>query len=141
MLSLENLSCPKRKTRKRVGRGPGSGTGKTSGRGVKGQKSRSGFTSKRGFEGGQMPLHRRLPKRGFTRLISKKDRTYVLDIHEIIQYYAPGEEISIQSLLEKGLIKGSSQKFKVVGQTNGDKKITIAEDLPISVKLRASIGL
>lgn len=72
MLSLKSLVCPDRKAKKRIGRGPASGTGKTSGRGVKGQKSRSGFASKRGFEGGQMPLHRRLPKRGFTRPTEKR---------------------------------------------------------------------
>ena len=67
-MGLENLKPAKGSTqaRKRVGRGPGSGLGKTSGRGEKGQKSRSGFSHKDGFEGGQMPLHRRVPKRGFT---------------------------------------------------------------------------
>jgi large subunit ribosomal protein L15 len=64
-----------RRDRKRVGRGPGSGTGKTSGRGEKGQKSRSGYSAKRGFEGGQMPLHRRVPKRGFTNIFRTGFRT------------------------------------------------------------------
>ena len=64
-----------RRDRKRVGRGPGSGNGKTSGRGEKGQKSRSGYSAKRGFEGGQMPLHRRIPKRGFTNIFRVEFRT------------------------------------------------------------------
>ena len=64
-----------RKTRRRVGRGPGSGRGKTAGRGEKGQRSRSGYSSQRGFEGGQMPLHRRLPKRGFVNIFRKEYRT------------------------------------------------------------------
>src|SRR5207244_12341475 len=73
-LSLNNLHPAKGSThkKKRVGRGPGSGLGKTSGRGEKGQKSRSGYSSKTGFEGGQMPLHRRLPKRGFTNIFKKQ---------------------------------------------------------------------
>ena len=68
-IGLNNLRAPEGAThkKKRLGRGQGSGLGKTSGRGNKGQKSRSGYSRKRGFEGGQMPLHRRLPKRGFTR--------------------------------------------------------------------------
>src|SRR5437867_10805718 len=72
-LSLNNLHPAKGSThkKKRVGRGPGSGLGKTAGRGEKGQKSRSGYSSKIGFEGGQMPLHRRLPKRGFTNIFKK----------------------------------------------------------------------
>src|SRR5207253_9907807 len=73
-LSLNNLHPAKGSThkKKRVGRGPGSGLGKTSGRGEKGQKSRSGYSSKIGFEGGEMPLHRRLPKRGFTNILKKQ---------------------------------------------------------------------
>ena len=69
-MALNNLKPAERSKfkKKRVGRGPGSGHGKTSGRGEKGQKSRSGYSGKRGFEGGQMPLHRRLPKRGFTNI-------------------------------------------------------------------------
>ncbi len=73
-LGLNNLRAPKGAThkKKRIGRGPGSGTGKTAGRGEKGQKSRSGYSAKIGFEGGQMPLHRRLPKRGFTNIFKKE---------------------------------------------------------------------
>ena len=72
-IGLNNLKAPAGGThkKKRVGRGPGSGLGKTSGRGNKGQKSRSGYSGKRGFEGGQMPLHRRLPKRGFTNIFKR----------------------------------------------------------------------
>ena len=73
-IGLNNLKAPAGAThkKKRVGRGPGSGLGKTAGRGSKGQKSRSGYSGKRGFEGGQMPLHRRLPKRGFTNIFKKE---------------------------------------------------------------------
>ena len=80
-MKLSNLHPAKnsRKNRKRVGRGPGSGSGKTAGRGSKGQKSNSGYSRKRGFEGGQMPLHRRLPKRGFTNIFRKEYSEVNLD--------------------------------------------------------------
>ena len=85
-MELSNLKPKKgaRHAKKRVGRGPGSGQGKTAGRGEKGQKSRSGFSRLRGFEGGQMPLHRRLPKRGFTNIF-KKDRA-VVNVKELSNY-------------------------------------------------------
>jgi len=139
MLSLKSLVCPDRKAKKRIGRGPASGTGKTSGRGVKGQKSRSGFTSKRGFEGGQMPLHRRLPKRGFTRPAGKKSKFHILDIGKLIQHYTPDEQISTKSLVEKGLIKSSSQRFKIIGEIPAGKKVVVEENLTLSVKLRKSV--
>ena len=80
MLSLNNLSPPEgsRKNKKRVGRGQGSGRGKTAGRGHKGARSRSGYKTKPGFEGGQMPLHRRLPKRGFTNIFKKE--SYIVSL-------------------------------------------------------------
>jgi len=143
MLSLKSLTCPDRKVKKRVGRGSGSGIGKTSGRGVKGQKSRSGFKLKRGFEGGQMPLHRRLPKRGFSCVTARKRKTYTLDIRKLAQHYTAEEQISTQSLMNKGLIKGALHKLqhlKIVGVAPKDKKITIAGNLRTSAKLRAAIG-
>ena len=103
-----------KKNRKRVGRGIGSGTGKTSGRGVKGQKSRSGVAIK-GFEGGQMPLHRRLPKRGFNNLFSKKYNVFNLDR---IQYFIDNGKIdakqiiNIDTLLEAKLIKSERDGLK-----------------------------
>src|SRR5204862_7437513 len=83
-LSLNNLHPAKGSThkKKRLGRGPGTGLGKTAGRGEKGQKSRSGYSSKIGFEGGQMPLHRRLPKRGFTNIFKKRWLEVSLDALE-----------------------------------------------------------
>ena len=92
--------------RKRIGRGMGSGKGKTSGRGHKGQRSRSGSHSKRGFEGGQMPLHRRLPKRGFTNAIFKKDYSTinVSDLDRIGDIEA-GAKISADELVTAGIIR------------------------------------
>lgn len=101
-----------RKNRKRVGRGPGSGKGKTAGRGTKGQKSISGYSRKRGFEGGQMPLHRRLPKRGFTNIFRREYREVNLNKLEKIKK----KEIKLKDLKEAGLIKKESEMVKVLGR-------------------------
>jgi large subunit ribosomal protein L15 len=109
-----------RKDRKRVGRGPGSGTGKTSGRGEKGQKSRSGYSAKRGFEGGQMPLHRRVPKRGFTNIFRVEFRTVNVDR---LNDLAAGTIVTPESLQLAGLVKRGKQGIKVLG--NGDLKVAL----------------
>jgi len=101
-----------RKNAKRVGRGPGSGYGKTSGRGVKGQKSGSGYSRKRGFEGGQMPLNRRLPKRGFTNIFKKE---YALVNLTRLEKLAQ-DEITPKDLVEAGIIKRENEKVKILGQ-------------------------
>ena len=101
-----------RKSRKRVGRGPGSGYGKTAGRGTKGQKSISGYSQKRGFEGGQMPLHRRLPKRGFTNIFRKEFSEVNLDKLERIKK----QEIKLKDLKEAGIIKRESENIKILGR-------------------------
>jgi large subunit ribosomal protein L15 len=92
--------------RKRVGRGMGSGTGKTSGRGHKGQKSRSGAHSKRGFEGGQMPLHRRLPKRGFTNAVFKKHHS-VINVGDLARLpdIEDGARIGPEELVAAGIVR------------------------------------
>ncbi|MCP2519766.1 50S ribosomal protein L15 [Candidatus Aminicenantes bacterium AC-708-M15] len=122
-MNLSNLKPAKgsRKNRKRVGRGPGSGHGKTACRGHKGQKSRSGHSLKRGFEGGQMPLHRRVPKRGFTSPFKEEYQIVNLDrISEI-----PKKEIKLEDLKEAGLIKKLTQKVKILarGEISSAKKI------------------
>ncbi len=101
-----------KKKRRRVGRGPGSGRGKTSGRGTKGQKSISGYSSKIGFEGGQMPLHRRLPKRGFTNIYRKEYREVNLERIEKITK----KEIKPKDLKTAGIIKKESEAVKVLGR-------------------------
>jgi len=98
-----------RHSRKRVGRGPGSGTGKTAGKGHKGQKSRSGYSQRIGFEGGQMPLTRRVPKRGFTNIF----RTVYSTVN-LSQLAEIGSEISPEVLLEKGLVR-RGRKVKILG--------------------------
>ena len=101
-----------RKKRRRVGRGPGSGRGKTSGRGTKGQKSGSGYSTKIGFEGGQMPLHRRLPKRGFTNIFRKEYREVNLERLEKITK----KEVKPKDLKTAGIIKKESEAVKVLGR-------------------------
>lgn len=102
-----------RKPRKRVGRGPGSGLGKTSGRGEKGQKSRSGYSRRRGFEGGQMPLHRRLPKRGFHNPFRIEYRTINV---ERLNGLAAGSVVDADSLRAAGLLPKGKAPLKVLGQ-------------------------
>ncbi len=104
-LSLNNLKPPAGSThkKKRRGRGPGSGLGKTAGRGHKGQKSRSGYSRRAGFEGGQMPLQRRLPKRGFTNIFKKAWIEVRLSTLE--ENFNSGDDITPEILHERGLIK------------------------------------
>jgi len=117
-ISLNTLKPAKGSThkKKRVGRGPGSGLGKTAGRGEKGQKSRSGYSRKVGFEGGQMPLHRRLPKRGFTNIFKK--RWLEISLAALDQHFNAGEEITPEVLHDRGLIKKAKHDVVVLG--NGD---------------------
>ncbi|AXI00395.1 50S ribosomal protein L15 [Sporosarcina sp. PTS2304] len=111
-----------RRNRKRVGRGIGSGTGKTSGRGHDGQNSRSGGGVRLGFEGGQIPLFQRLPKRGFTN-INRKDYTIVnLDT---LNRFEEGTEVTPELLLETGVVSNAKSGIKILGNGTLDKKITV----------------
>ena len=114
-MQLHELSPPKgaRSARKRLGRGPGSGRGKTSGRGTKGEKSRSGGNTRPGFEGGQMPLQRRLPKRGFTNVFKK--RYAIVNIRDLSRFER-GATVDETALLEAGLIKRQPDGVKLLGQ-------------------------
>ncbi len=109
--------------RKRVGRGPGSGTGKTAGRGHKGQRSRSGDNSRPGFEGGQMPLFRKVPKRGFTNARFKKHYT-LLNV-EMLAAFEEGAEVCLEAVLEKGLSRRTGEMLKVLGQGEISQKLTV----------------
>ena len=122
-MNLSNLHPAKgsRKNKRRVGRGPGSGRGKTSGRGTKGQKSISGYSKKIGFEGGQMPLNRRLPKRGFTNIFKKEYSLVNLDRLERIKE----KEITLKVLVDSGLIKKDTESVKVLGRGDISVSITI----------------
>lgn len=105
-IGIHNIGAPKgaNKNKKRVGRGPGSGLGKTSGRGHKGQKSRSGYSGRPGFEGGQMPLQRRLPKRGFTNIFKKEWIEVNLSDLEKLE---AADAITPEFMVDQGLIKKS----------------------------------
>ncbi|MEJ2040468.1 MAG: 50S ribosomal protein L15 [Desulfosarcinaceae bacterium] len=112
--------------RKRIGRGVGSGWGKTAGRGNKGHNSRSGGGVRPGFEGGQMPLHRRLPKRGFTNIFKKQ--IVVLNVRDL-ERFEPGSVVDETALVRIGLIKGRRDGIKLLGQ--GEIKV------PLTVKINA----
>lgn len=110
-VALNSISDPKsRSDRKRVGRGAGSGTGKTAGRGHKGQKSRSGGNLRPGFEGGQMPLQMRVPKFGFTSRVSRVTQNLNVKV------LADVKKIDIENLKKLGLIKKSTKKVKIYGE-------------------------
>lgn len=121
--NLSNLNAPKgaNSNKKRIGRGMGSGMGKTSTRGHKGQGSRSGSRLMRGFEGGQMPLHRRLPKRGFTNIF--RTEYVVLGLGKIAELAAePGAgELTLEALQLRGIVKGRGKLVKILanGELNG----------------------
>jgi len=116
-----------RSSRKRKGRGVGSGLGKTAGRGSKGHRSRSGGGVRPGFEGGQMPIHRRLPKRGFTNIFKKT--VLIVNIRDL-QRFESGETVDSKTLLKAGMIKGQYDGIKLLGQ--GDI------DFPLTVKVNAA---
>ena len=111
-----------RKTRNRVGRGQGSGNGKTAGRGQKGQKARSGGGTRLGFEGGQTPLARRLPKRGFTNFNRKE---YAIVNVENLNVFEDGTVVTVEMLKEAGLIKKELDGVKILGQGELTKKLTV----------------
>jgi len=125
MLTLSNLSPQpgSRKNRKRVGRGEGSGHGKTAGKGHKGAKARSGSSLKIGFEGGQMPLQRRLPKKGFTNIF--KEGYAIINLQDLARF-EDGATVDRQALLDAGLIKKKDAQIKLLGKGDLVKKLTIA---------------
>ncbi len=124
-----------RKARKRKGRGVGSGKGKTAGRGTKGHNSRSGGGVRPGFEGGQMPLHRRLPKRGFTNIFRKQIAT--VNIRDLSRFES-GSLVDRAALIRSGLVKGSGDGIKLLGSGEITYPVTVRLDL-ISKSAREKI--
>ena len=124
-MALNNLRPPKgmKHPKKRVGRGQGSGQGKTASRGSKGAKSRSGFKHKRGFEGGQMPLHRRVPKRGFHNLF--RVAYEVVNLDQLAAKFEAGETVTPELLREKGLVPGGNRPVKILARGELGKKLTV----------------
>ena len=122
-MNLSGLKPPagQTKTRKRIGRGMGSGRGKTATRGSKGQRAGTGFGQKRGFEGGQMPLHRRLPKRGFTNIFKKQYAIVNLGRLEKLE----GDVFNLDRLVELGVVKKPGEGLKILGAGELTRKITV----------------
>lgn len=121
-MQLDNLSPAwQKKSRTRVGRGVGSGLGKTSGRGHKGQKARSGGGVRRGFEGGQTPLYRRLPKRGFTNIHAKN---YV-EVTLTMLNKSKATEVTAETLIADGIISKANDGIVILGTGSLDKKLTV----------------
>jgi large subunit ribosomal protein L15 len=135
---LHNLKPAEGATRKRkrVGRGPGSGNGKTAGRGHKGQRSRSGYSRRWGFEGGQMPLVRRIPKRGFTNIF--RVGFQVVNLRDLDRLFSDGDTVTPELLAEKGLIRVGKKPVKVLASGELGKKLTVQAHA-FSKSARASI--
>ncbi len=108
---------------KRIGRGHGSGQGKTAGKGHKGQKARSGGSIRPGFEGGQMPLQRRMPKRGFNNIFAKEYAE--INVSALEQRFEDGAVVDAQALIESGAIKDAKDGVKVLGNGEITKKLTV----------------
>ena len=123
-MKLEELKPAEGSTHRKkiIGRGIGSGTGKTAGKGHKGQKARSGGGVRPGFEGGQMPLYRRLPKRGFNNIFAKK---YVSVNVEVLDKFNDGDEVTAETLLEKNIISKKLDGVKLLGRGDVTKKLTV----------------
>ena len=111
------------KERKRIGRGPASGQGKTAGKGHKGQKARAGRGMRAGFEGGQMPLQRRLPKRGFVNVFGKEIAT--VNVSSLEERFEGGAEIDIEALIASGLVKKTLDGVKILGNGEITKSFTV----------------
>ena len=124
-MSLNNLRPPKgaKHTKTRVGRGHGSGQGKTAGRGHKAAQSRSGWGKKRGFEGGQMPLHRRVPKRGFNNPF--RVEYAVVNLDTLVEVFDAGSDVTPELLRERGLVREKRALIKVLGRGDVTKKLTV----------------
>ncbi|MBQ6268440.1 MAG: 50S ribosomal protein L15 [Clostridia bacterium] len=111
------------KARKRIGRGPASGQGKTAGKGHKGQLARAGRGQRAGFEGGQMPLQRRVPKRGFNNIFATE--MVIVNVATLEKYFEDGATVTVDALLEKGIIKKTLDGVKILGQGELAKKLTV----------------
>ncbi len=124
-MRLHNLSPAEGSTkeRKRIGRGPASGQGKTAGKGHKGQKARAGRGMRAGFEGGQMPLQRRLPKRGFVNVFRKEFAT--VNVSDLEKRFDAGSVVDIDALIGAGLIKKTLDGVKVLGNGELSKSLTV----------------
>lgn len=140
MLKLNDIGAPRgaNREKKRRGRGPASGQGKTGGRGHKGQKARSGGGIPPWFEGGQMPLNRRLPKRGFTNIFKKHFQLVNLD--QLEQRFESGDTVDAAALAERGLVRKATLPVKLLGRGEITKSLTITVDKASSAAVKAVEG-
>src|SRR6187549_1191128 len=124
-MDLSNLKPAQgsKHSKKRVGRGPGSGNGKTAGRGHKGAQSRSGYSYKRGFEGGQMPLHRRVPKRGFNNIF--RIEYAVVNLDQLEERFDAGTTVTPDALRAVGLVRVRTARIKVLARGEVTKALTV----------------
>ncbi len=124
-MKLHNLApaAGSTKERKRIGRGPASGQGKTAGKGHKGQLARAGRGMRAGFEGGQMPLQRRIPKRGFNNIFGTE--MAIVNLATLEKYYDDGATVTVDSLIEKGILKKTLDGVKILGRGDITKKLTV----------------
>ena len=120
----ELQKSPEAKSRKRIGRGPGSGMGKTATKGQKGQKSRSGVSISAWFQGGQTPLYRRVPKRGFNNA-QFTTRYATINLSDLNKFFNDGDEVTPELLKERGIIKKQLDGIKVLGNGELEKKLTV----------------
>ncbi|WP_182868369.1 50S ribosomal protein L15 [Stieleria mannarensis] len=114
----------KNRKRKRIGRGPGSGTGKTSARGHKGHKSRSGYSRKPSFQGGAMPMFRRVPKRGFNNRFAVN--VFAVNVGKLNDAFEDGAEVTLEAMAAKDVAKGSFDEVKILGDGELTKKLTVS---------------
>ncbi len=126
-----------KKQKKRLGRGPGSGNGTTAGRGTKGQNARSGGSVRPGFEGGQMPLYRRIARRGFSNYPFKTEYT-VINVSTLEKRFSAGDEVTPEALRQKGIISASEKLVKILGEGELSKKLTVS-GVRVSKSARAKI--
>jgi len=124
-MNLSQLHPPagQKHTKKRIGRGMGSGHGKTATRGSKGQHAGTGFSQKRGFEGGQMPLHRRVPKRGFTNIF--RTEYDVVNLDQLESLFDKGATVTVEMLREHGIVSSRTALVKVLGRGEVTKALTV----------------
>lgn len=121
-----DLESAKRQARKRIGRGPGSGTGKNAGKGENGQLKRSGYSHRPWFEGGQMPLQRRVPKRGFTPI--NRVEYQVINVSTLEERYSDGDTVNYETLKAKRLVANAKTPIKILGTGELTKKLTVSVD-------------
>ncbi|MCO8120235.1 50S ribosomal protein L15 [Stieleria sp. TO1_6] len=114
----------KNRKRKRIGRGPGSGTGKTAGRGHKGHKSRSGYSRKPSFQGGAMPMFRRIPKRGFNNRWALS--VFAVNVGKLNDNFEDGDEVTLEAMSAKDVAKGTFDEVKILGDGELTKKLTVS---------------